>query len=136
MGEPKETSASIARWRSDTFGPLRITQERFELSCALMRAAMDAVRDMDWHPGIERPNLTIALRAAEELAELIEMLVEDDAIPYACEEAADVSIVLDGILGAHGRELEDERAKKMAVNRARKWKMTGEGCGQHVKEDE
>lgn len=132
----RETSASIAQWQNETFGAARTTQERFERSCERMQEAMDAVRDMDWYPMVERPNLSRALRAAEELAELIELLVANDSDPKAPREVADIDIVLRGIDAVHGVERSEQVDAKMAINRARRWAVSGDGHGQHVKEGE
>ena len=136
----RETSASIAQWQNETFGDVGAIgwHDVMSSAVAVTRLANDlnmlAARMSG--AGEVRPNLSRALRAFKEFDELIRTLMVDDADHKACEEVADVSIVLDGILGAHGKELEDERAAKMAINRARKWELTGDGHGQHVKEDE
>lgn len=53
-----------------------------------------------------------------------------DKIP---SEAADVVIVLSGLAAMRGINLQAEIDKKMAINRARKWKANGDGTGYHVK---
>jgi NTP pyrophosphatase (non-canonical NTP hydrolase) len=50
-------------------------------------------------------------------------------------EAADVLIVLYGVAGMRGFDLHAEVDRKMAVNRARKWKANGDGTGYHIKEE-
>lgn len=130
-----ETTASIARWQNETFGPATTTWERIDRSDGLLRGAMwDAKRVVADNPDMARPNLSRAIRAAEELAELIELLVVDDSDPRACSEVADIRIVLSGIPAAHGHEASDDDDAKMAINRARTWSTTGDGHGQHVKE--
>lgn len=132
----KETTASIAQWQNETFGPATTTWERVDRGDEAMRGAM-------WHaktaivdePAVPRPNLSRAIRAAEELAELIEALIIDDNDPRAGTEVADVQIVLAGIPGALGLEQADLVDAKMAVNRARRWSTAGDGHGQHVKEE-
>lgn len=128
----KETTASIAQWQNETFGPATTTRERVDRSDEAMRNAMSDARHANLYA--PRPNLSRAIRAAEELAELIEMLVEDDNDPRAPTETADIDIVLRGIDAAHGVERADQVNAKMAVNRARIWHTTGDGHGQHVKE--
>lgn len=125
----KETSASIAQWQNETFGPATTASERIERSDSAMRAAMWNARFIDLD--IRRPNLSRAIRAAEELAELIEMLVEDDNDPRAPREVADIDIVLRGIDAFHGVERSDLVDEKMAINRERQWDKTGDGHGQH-----
>lgn len=131
----KETSASIAAWQDETFGPATTTWDRINRSDEKMRGAMWSAKcelndDMD----TPRPNLSRAIRAAEELAELIELLVINDADPRAPREVADIDIVLRGIDAAHGVERAEQVDAKMAINRARKWQLTGDGHGQHVEE--
>lgn len=126
----RETSKSIAAWQVDTFGAATTTRERIaRSSIAMHRALLDAsMLDLS----TRRPNLSRAIRAAEELAELIGVLCHDDNDGRAPEEATDVDIVLSGILAYHGKELIHERDRKMAINRRRKWATTGDGHGQHV----
>lgn len=50
---------------------------------------------------------------------------------YNIEEAADVIITLYRIPG-----IQEAINKKMAINRQRKWKLNGDGTGQHVKSKE
>ena len=64
----------------------------------------------------------IATRATEEMDEL-------RADPTRVEEAADVVIVL-----ARHPDLWAAVERKMAVNRARKWRLMGDGTGYHVKD--
>jgi hypothetical protein len=61
-----------------------------------------------------------AKRAAEEMNELL-------ADPSRVEEAADVVIVLSRYPG-----LWEAVERKMAVNRARKWRLMGDGTGYHI----
>lgn len=65
-----------------------------------------------------------AKRAAEEMDELL-------ADPTDVGEAADVCIVLAGYPG-----IRDAIERKMAINRARQWKLNGDGTGYHVKDRE
>lgn len=133
----KETSASIAAWQDRTFGPATTTWERIDRSDDVMRKAMYEAKFMSiTRPELRRPNLSRAIRAAEELAELILLLVVDDADPKAPREVADIDIVLRGIDAAHGVERAEAVDEKMAINRARKWKLTGDGHGQHVEDNE
>ena len=63
----------------------------------------------------------IATRANEEMQELL-------ADPSDVTEAADVCIVLSRYPG-----IADAINRKMAVNRARKWRLNGDGSGYHIK---
>lgn len=127
----RETSASISAWQNETFGPATTTLERLKRSADKMVAAMFRASHRI-KPNSPTPNLSRAIRAAEELAELIELLVTDDNATKAPEEVADIDIVLRGIDAAHGVERAATVDAKMAKNRARVWKLTGDGHGQHV----
>jgi len=77
--------------------------------------------------------LRAATRMNEEVAELLAKManatVSQDKI---IEECADVQIVLYVLAERMHVDLDAEVQKKMAVNRARKWKLDGSGCGQHI----
>jgi hypothetical protein len=128
----RETSASIGKWQNETFGPAETKWERVEWSDRKIGDAFGAVYHDIGADLLGRPNLSRAIRAAEELAELIELLVKDDNDPKATEECADIDIVLRGIDAFHGVERADAVDRKMAKNRARRWVTTGDGHGQHV----
>lgn len=131
----KETSASIAAWQNETFGVATTTHDRaYRSHSAIHHAMMRVKREVRIDPTTPRPNLSRAIRAAEELAELILLLVANDADPKAPREVADVDIVLRGIDAWHGAERADEVDRKMEINRARTWEATGDGHGQHVEE--
>jgi hypothetical protein len=135
MSMAHETSASIAQWQNETFGPAETTWERVDRSDRRIGEAFGAIHHDIGTDLSGRPNLSRAVRAAEELAELIELLVKDDNDPKATEECADIDIVLRGIDAVHGVERADEVDRKMAKNRARRWATTGDGHGQHVKDE-
>lgn len=130
-----ETSASIAAWQTETFGPAHVTPARvIRVREAIWSSMVEALRAAsDSRP---RPNLSRAIRAAEELAELIEMLAARDDDPLAPVEVADVRIVLEGITASHGIDGQDAVDAKMAINRRRSWSTAGDGNGQHVEEVE
>ena len=71
------------------------------------------------------------LRAQEELAELIEAIVNGEPHKNIALEAADVTILLHRITGTLGLELYDAVDAKMAINRDRKWVPSGDGVGRH-----
>lgn len=77
--------------------------------------------------------MRVAVRANEEMAELLRALSSDDANPKAAEEIADVVIVLYRVAARLGVELPAEVDRKMAVNRAREWRLDGTGHGYHVR---
>lgn len=96
-----ETQRSIADWAEQTFGP------------AVYLARVGA-------------------RANEEMAELLRKLTAAEIdLDGIAEEAADVVIVLYRLAHLTGRDLNAEVNAKMAINRAREWKMTGDGHGYH-----
>lgn len=80
-------------------------------------------------------NVGVAARANREMAELIYKLAVDDGDPAAIEECADVVIVLMRLADRNGRSLMQAIDEKMVVNRERKWKLDGNGNGQHVADE-
>lgn len=84
--------------------------------------------------GASPSNMSTFERARKEWTELERKLEANDADPEAVTEIADVVIVLQRIAAAHGKDLYAEIDRKMAINRARKWELTGDGHGQHVEE--
>ncbi len=127
----RETSASIAAWQNATFGPATTCAQRVMDTRVRMIYAFEHALRVDL-TAVPRPNLSRAIRAAEELAELIELLVANDADPKAPEECWDIGIVLRGIDAYHGVEHGPGTDRKMAKNRARRWRVTGDGHGQHI----
>jgi NTP pyrophosphatase (non-canonical NTP hydrolase) len=79
-------------------------------------------------------NIRVAVRAQEELTELLRALSVDDEHPKAAEEVADVVIVLQRLATRLGIDLWQEVERKMTVNRARVWKVDGSGHGYHVRD--
>lgn len=77
--------------------------------------------------------LRAAIRANEEMAELLTLLAVDPDNEKVLEEVADVHIVLCHLAGTLG-DLQAAIDKKMAINRARRWKLDGQGTGQHIEE--
>ena len=73
-------------------------------------------------------------RANQEMAELLMNLAEDLAHPKAAQEVADIVICMYGVASRLGVDLHAEVDAKMAVNRARTWRLTGDGHGYHVTE--
>jgi NTP pyrophosphatase (non-canonical NTP hydrolase) len=77
-------------------------------------------------------------RAREEWEELAEKHGNGgaDGSRAVITEAADVVIVLAAYVASQGWDLAQEVERKMKINRARKWQLTGDGCGQHIREDD
>lgn len=77
-------------------------------------------------------DLTVLVkRARVEMDELEQALREGDHAE-AGREAADVVILLHRLTGILGLELSEQVDAKMAINRARKWKSSGDGTGGHI----
>lgn len=74
---------------------------------------------------------SLALRAEEELKELIQAIEAEETDETIGLKAADVAILLHRLSGTLGRELSQDVDQKMKVNRTRKWIKTGDGTGQH-----
>lgn len=129
----RETTKTISEWQNETFGVARTDVRRLMETRHIVYRALDKLLDVDL--STPRPNLSRAIRAAEELAELIEWLIKDDNAEKGPWEVADIQIVLAGIVAAHGKEQQDLVDEKMAINRARRWNVTGDGHGQHVKDE-
>ncbi len=78
-------------------------------------------------------NLSIAVRANEEMAEMLACLMRDDNDQHAAEEAADVIITLCRMFERLGIDIVAEVDRKMRVNRARQWEIVpGGGHGYHL----
>ena len=76
-------------------------------------------------------NLRKAIRANNEMAELLTRLVLDDNDPAAVDEAVDICIVLHTVAWQMGKDLDERVQAKMKINREREWVLDGSGCGQH-----
>lgn len=115
-----ETQKTIAAWGDATFpggdpsSPrhcLRLLEEAVEL--CLAAGASDA-----------------SVRAAV-LGELDRAGKPDPAkVP---DEVADVYVMLAQVAEGRGIDIQTEVDRKMAINRARVWKLNGDGTGQHVR---
>lgn len=77
-------------------------------------------------------DIEIAARANQEMAELLKELAMNDDSNKAVEEIADIVIVLYRLVEYRNRNLGDAIDAKMAINRARTWKLDGAGQGYHV----
>lgn len=81
--------------------------------------------------GPAQSNIRVAVRANEEMAELLRALSADDNHPKAAEEMADVVIVLTRLATSLHVDINAEINRKMATNRNRVWKKDGTGHGYH-----
>ncbi len=77
-------------------------------------------------------NMQIAIRANLEMAELLKELALDDMSEKAVEEVADIVIVLSRLVERKGHNLQTVINEKMTVNRARQWRLDGNGQGYHT----
>lgn len=76
--------------------------------------------------------VSYAVRAKEELNELISALEEPQSTDEILLEVADVTILMHRIAGTLGSELSDVVNTKMLKNRRRKWISKGDGTGSHL----
>lgn len=76
-------------------------------------------------------NLRVAVRANQEMAELLTRLAINDNDPAAATEIADIVITLYRVATRLNKDIDAEVQRKMAINRAREWELDGSGCGQH-----
>lgn len=99
-----ENQKTISEWANSTFGP--VTDYR-------------AVR-----------------RMVEEVQELVEVCECNDIndMDKVSNECADILVTLYQVANTFGFDLHACVDHKMQINRARKWKIAGDGTGQHVKE--
>lgn len=74
--------------------------------------------------------LRVAVRANEEMAELLHAISVEDLVK-AKEELADVIIVLSRVATRLNCDMIVEVDKKMRINRSREWKLDGTGHGYH-----
>jgi hypothetical protein len=74
-------------------------------------------------------------RMLEEVVELKLTNINDkDAFDKVSDECADIYITMCQVASVFGFSLEACVNHKMQINRGRKWKIAGDGTGQHVKE--
>jgi NTP pyrophosphatase (non-canonical NTP hydrolase) len=125
-----ETQESIGRWAVDTFGGepgltprhcIRLLEEVVEL-CLAQGSTQQEILDsleglLDHFPASE---FTLSCPEPDKVL----------------GEMADCAIVLDTLAHRAGIDLQAEKDRKMAVNRARRWRENGDGTGYHVKDEE
>jgi NTP pyrophosphatase (non-canonical NTP hydrolase) len=73
-------------------------------------------------------------RANEEMAELSHALIADDNHAKAAEKVANVVIVICRLMTRMGRNLGEEVARKIAINRTRQQNLTADSHGYHVRD--
>lgn len=99
-----ETQKTINEWAMVTFGPVK-----------------------NLHRAIDR--------MVEEVNELQDQAEADiDDFDKISNECADILITLYQVASTFGFDLHACVDHKMQINRGRKWKIAGDGTGQHVKE--
>lgn len=99
-----ENQETIAKWADQTFGP----------ATSLAR---------------------VGARANEEMAELLRVLTSPTPDQSkAVEEAADVVIILFRLADLCGEDLLARIDRKMQTNRMRKWNLSNDGHGYHVRD--
>lgn len=81
--------------------------------------------------GSHGSNLGVAIRANEEMAELLACLRDNDNDPKALVEGADIIIVLMRLFSRFGVSFWDVIEDKMKINRGRTWRSTTSGHGYH-----
>lgn len=80
-------------------------------------------------------NVRLAAQANEAMAELLAALTVDDDHEDAAEKIVRVVVILYRLSERLGKDMDEEIARKMKINRARTWKLTDAGHGYHVKGD-
>jgi hypothetical protein len=85
--------------------------------------------------GYPTPERSIA-RMLEEVEELqrINLFDHKHSFDEVSNECADIYITMCQIASTFGFDLHACVDHKMSINRARKWKIAGDGTGQHIKE--
>lgn len=128
-----ETQQTIGGWARETFpggdslSPrhcIRLFEEVIELCLAAGAHIEDLERsfDMETLRWIQRHRA----KGVD-----YERFPEPDKVP---EELADCAIVLDVLAERRGIDLRTEVDRKMAINRARKWNVKGDGTGYHTED--
>lgn len=74
----------------------------------------------------------LVIRAQQEMEELLEAVRAGDHAEAALE-TADVFILLYRVATLCGFEVNEAVARKMAINRGRRWVRKGDGTGSHIK---
>ena len=127
---PGETQESITAWQSQTFPKVKGDLRTYILRC------FEEFLELAFASGVTAEDLRFKL--VETFYRKNRKLPSDwdESEPDLSKvpgEIADVAIVLYGVAQCAGVDLDDEVDKKMQTNRARKWAIRPDGCGEHVK---
>lgn len=115
-----ETQHTIAAWADATFGPVSSLTSIAERAMVELRELVEKCRALD-----------------EAIAGDGEFAGNGEYDPrHATEEAADVVIVLSRLFVELGVDMHAAIDRKMAINRARRWTLDGNGHGHHVEDDD
>ena len=115
-----ETQHTIAAWADATFGPVSALTSIAERAMVELRELVEKCRALD-----------------EAIAGDGEFAGNGEYDPrHATEEAADVVIVLSRLFVELGVDMHAAIDRKMAINRARRWTLDGNGHGHHVEDDD
>lgn len=132
-----ETQQSVHHWIDETFPgtdpdsprkSIRAMEEMVELCLASGATYRDIQRAVA--TVLEKDGAVMSLLGG--VIDVAGGIREPDKI---AAEAADVLIVLYGVAGMRGFDLHAEVDRKMAVNRARRWRANGDGTGYHIREE-
>lgn len=88
------------------------------------------------YPKSPRVIIERMLKEVQELKELVdkECCINEATYEKIADECADIHIVMCQVMATIGFNLRSCVDHKMSINRARKWKIAGDGTGQHEKE--
>lgn len=111
---PTECSASIAQWADETFGRAHDLR-------TIVRRARAEFEELE--AALPQGALTHEVLAHEDRSAVL-------------AEAADVVILLHRLAHEMGGDLNAAVDAKMHINRARRWSLSGDGVGQHIKPTE
>lgn len=82
------------------------------------------------------PLVDRVLKESDELKQLRDECFKynDMVFEKIADECADIYITMCNLMGTMGYDLQACVNHKMQINRGRKWKLNGDGTGQHIKE--
>jgi hypothetical protein len=126
----RETQESIGRWAKETFpGGDDLSRRHFI-------RLLEEVAELCYAVGCHRAELVEAVRkAAWSLPDRgLDQLREPEPPEKIAAEIADSEIVLRVLAWRRGINLDECVDAKMAINRARRWRVNGDGTGYHVKD--
>jgi NTP pyrophosphatase (non-canonical NTP hydrolase) len=129
MSEQQETQETVGRWMDETFPGIDPESPRKSIR------ALEEMVELCLASGADAMQMMEAVKRGYNAAH------DNPKSPYVrlhqpdkiAAEAADVLIVLYGVAHMRGFDLHAEVDRKMAINRARRWKANGDGTGYHIK---